>query len=366
MPSLSKYAVCYIICRTTVIDKDADEWYNAYDNDYEVILMKVFKNSVFALLYLALFFSGQVLVTVVYTFCLTITGIGYDEVLNTVMNNSSLIAIIGNFLAVAVAVLIFVIRKKRVSMEIGLHQTDPMFVILAAFIGFGGTVVVSFLMNIIPFTDSMWETYNEGMDQITQDYGIVAVIATVIVAPLVEEFFFRGLIFSRLARGMNIYIAAVVSALMFGVAHGNFIQGTYAFLLGLLLCFVYVKSRSLWGAIAVHMGFNSFSFVMDLISDESAQYGIMTGALLMFMTATLLFIIYPGNFPRVKTEVAIDPLEFEPTESVAGRKPDEMNLYISSCNNTAPIPTKDIVPTENDIPDEEAEPDGQKTEEKEQ
>ena len=95
---------------------------------------------------------------------------------------------------------------------------------------------------------------------------VLYILAIAIVAPLVEEFALRGIalsIFKKFGEGF----AILVSALLFGLMHGNLIQMPFAFVAGLGLGFVAVKSGSLWGAILLHAIVNSVSLVTQFISD---------------------------------------------------------------------------------------------------
>lgn len=81
-----------------------------------------------------------------------------------------------------------------------------------------------------------------------------------LLAPFAEEMFFRGMLFGWLRR-WGFWLAAVVSAGLFGAAHGiNFVFPA-SFALGLLNAYAYEKSGSLWPAIASHMVFNGTSLL---------------------------------------------------------------------------------------------------------
>ena len=80
-------------------------------------------------------------------------------------------------------------------------------------------------------------------------------VVMVLVAPVVEELFFRKLLISRLS-GYGQRAAVVVSAVAFGLSHGNLSQVFYAFALGLAFGFVYVKTNRIGYTIALHMGIN--------------------------------------------------------------------------------------------------------------
>lgn len=100
----------------------------------------------------------------------------------------------------------------------------------------------------------------------TLEGKILYVLAIAVVPPLVEEFALRGVVLSILKKFGDGF-AIVVSALMFGFMHGNLIQIPFAFVAGLGLGFVAVKSGSLWGAILLHAVVNTVSIVTQFISD---------------------------------------------------------------------------------------------------
>lgn len=74
-------------------------------------------------------------------------------------------------------------------------------------------------------------------------------ISVVILAPIVEEFVFRGLLLRRLSEKWSTKSAVVVSSLIFAIFHGDPIG---AFLLALVMCYVYFLCGSLWLPIICH------------------------------------------------------------------------------------------------------------------
>ncbi len=80
-------------------------------------------------------------------------------------------------------------------------------------------------------------------------------ILVVIVAPIIEEFIFRKLMIDKLSRYGDT-VAIIVSAVAFGLFHGNFFQFFYAAFLGLLLGYVYCKSGKIKYTIVYHMIIN--------------------------------------------------------------------------------------------------------------
>ena len=93
-------------------------------------------------------------------------------------------------------------------------------------------------------------------------YIIVAVAFAGVIVPIAEELLFRGFLITWLRERSNAIVAVIISSLLFSGVHGYFLLpesefGIFAsigiFLLGLLLGWLAVWSRSLWPPIVLHM-----------------------------------------------------------------------------------------------------------------
>ena len=83
-------------------------------------------------------------------------------------------------------------------------------------------------------------------------------VAVAILVPIAEEMVFRGAITGHQKR----WIAIVTSAALFGLVHGNMLQGLNAFAMGLLLGWMYVRTRSIVPGVVMHFTNNSLSYIM--------------------------------------------------------------------------------------------------------
>jgi CAAX protease family protein len=92
----------------------------------------------------------------------------------------------------------------------------------------------------------------------THDATLMAAFTflAVVAAPFMEEFIFRGFLFNALLRYMPVWLAAVLSGLLFGISHAS----PSAFLplaaSGVVLAYVYVRSGSLTASMLTHALFN--------------------------------------------------------------------------------------------------------------
>lgn len=87
-----------------------------------------------------------------------------------------------------------------------------------------------------------------------QIFGAVSVC---IIAPIVEEFLYRGVLLEHMRKRYNPLTAVIVSSLFFGIAHLNLHQGVNAFFIGLCLGVVYIKTNSLLASIFFHLANNT-------------------------------------------------------------------------------------------------------------
>ena len=89
----------------------------------------------------------------------------------------------------------------------------------------------------------------------------LALIGLVIVPPIIEETVFRGFIFPALAKRWGFWIGAILSSLLFGLAHLQANVDIYTFVLGILLCFMYARLRSIFPGMVLHMLNNYLAFI---------------------------------------------------------------------------------------------------------
>ncbi|WP_415578708.1 lysostaphin resistance A-like protein, partial [Hathewaya histolytica] len=68
---------------------------------------------------------------------------------------------------------------------------------------------------------------------------ISTTILIVIVAPICEEILLRGIILEMFLKKYSTLKSILVSALMFGIIHGNFIQGVETFFIAIILGYIY-------------------------------------------------------------------------------------------------------------------------------
>lgn len=89
----------------------------------------------------------------------------------------------------------------------------------------------------------------------------LALLALVIIPPIVEETVFRGFIFPAFAKKWGVIWGAIISSVLFGFAHLQPNISAYTFVLGLLLCFLYVRLKSIIPGMLFHMLNNYLAYI---------------------------------------------------------------------------------------------------------
>lgn len=138
------------------------------------------------------------------------------------------------------------------------------------------------LYMISAFTSSL-VTLITGMDQSANQQSVILAFfqnplligfTTLVYAPIVEEVVFRGALFRGLRSYTNFWTAGLISALAFGSIHiidslflGNFIDLWYLLTygsLGFIFCFIYEKTHSIYGSMALHF-LNNFLGIIGIL-----------------------------------------------------------------------------------------------------
>jgi len=95
-----------------------------------------------------------------------------------------------------------------------------------------------------------------------------------VIAPLVEEIFFRGFIFAGLAPRFGWQRAALISAFIFALVHLSLTALLPIFILGYIFALLYYLSGSLWPAIFMHILTNSLALGAAYLVANAEQFGL--------------------------------------------------------------------------------------------
>lgn len=149
-------------------------------------------------------------------------------------------------------------------------MTIPWLVILGA----AGCVVSTVGMSVFSqIWSKSFENYQEIMSHLSDTTSMLTLVYVLVIGPVSEEFIFRGAILDRLNLAYPFWAANLFQAFLFGLYHGNFWQGLYAFALGCLLGLVRMTVGSIAANIILHMTYNATSYLLQIVfaKDGAAQ-----------------------------------------------------------------------------------------------
>lgn len=244
--------------------------------------------------------GGGMLLFIVFTtvismilMAMTVTSGSSSLNLSTVMLYviNAIASLVGEFIAAAI---IMAMCKTNINKAVKIKSVSIGDTVKYTLAAMGFAYVFNLLLSFMNINLSMF-----GFENKASDYGstsgtaenIIYFIAIAVVPPIIEEFLFRGAILGSLRKHGDA-LAIVVSAVMFGFAHSNFIQTPVTFLTGLVLAYLTVKTNSLIPAIIIHFVNNSSSVAFSLLSqlklDEMIYSVIDFSLALVFVLSGLI------------------------------------------------------------------------------
>ncbi len=152
-------------------------------------------------------------------------------------------------------------------------------------------LVLFFLFNVI------WaEVFNTSKEKLLEQLGanetttllVLSAALTCVLAPLAEEFLFRGFVFTSLRNWRGLWPAALITGLLFGAVHAGSapaIDLVPLAALGFALCLLYRATGSLYPCIAAHCINNSIAFA------SLEEWGVSQALVLMVSALAVLALL---------------------------------------------------------------------------
>jgi membrane protease YdiL (CAAX protease family) len=101
--------------------------------------------------------------------------------------------------------------------------------------------------------------------------ALVSLLVIAVLPALCEELVMRGVLLTSLAVLIGPSPAVGLTAAVFGLIHFDRIRLLFTFVLGLVLGFLRVRTRSLWPSVATHVTINSLTFALAPLVDDPTQ-----------------------------------------------------------------------------------------------
>lgn len=191
-----------------------------------------------------------------------------------------------------VGVFIYYSRKTTVnkacfSKKINVWQM-LIFILLGIVTMFALNQFINYYCLTLNFFDKPSSTFSYKLNGI-KSY-IFSIISLAILPAIGEELIFRGIIFNGLKQ-KNTLFAVIVSSLFFSLFHFNLSQLFYPFFFGLLLGFVYNKTKNIFATMIIHFINNSVNLTIQYFSNTSIFKPSTLNLILMIIGAIVFIAI---------------------------------------------------------------------------
>lgn len=258
--------------------------------------MKIVKSVLMSLLYMIILSAITVLVALLLSFMYSIMS--REIIINSGNTVKYIMEIIGYILIFSVIFAMQRNRKALIKKEIRSIKFELGIVIII--FGISRLFTTLFIFdNLQIFGDSYESSFNFNNSNLLEI--ILYILSGVIIAPIVEEFVFRSVIFSKLKESMNLVLAIVICAMMFSSLHftASIANGLNSFIGGILLCWIYHRCKSVIASILAHMSFN----LTDIISDEILKIDLFSNTIYIIMIVIFIMTIISIYFMTNKREI---------------------------------------------------------------
>lgn len=170
-----------------------------------------------------------------------------------------------NIVTIAICIGVFIVFLKRTTgYKVQLLSN-------ISFVGMMLAIGCSFLFFLL--LDRGLDPIFEGMfPQSEQDYQemleslikspLASMIQVCVLAPIIEEILMRGVVLGGLKNSYGTVTALLISATLFALLHFNMVQTLSAFVCGMILGLLYIKTNSVFCCMIAHSGYNLISYVV--------------------------------------------------------------------------------------------------------
>lgn len=207
----------------------------------------------------------------------------YMEILQEILIPVLTVANICIILIIGTKILIDYKRKKVKVIK----KIDPK--VLFKYIGFGIllNLVISLIIGLLP--KSLIESHSQATAFALNGAPLLLFLTSGILAPVAEELIFRYGMMKNLIK-INVPFGIIVQALFFGLMHGNLVQSTYAFILGLIFGYVDYKNDNILYSIILHIAVNSSSVLISVLNINE-----FIGLLVLSVVSFIIFALIPKD-----------------------------------------------------------------------
>jgi membrane protease YdiL (CAAX protease family) len=218
------------------------------------------------------FYAAQILMAAII-WLLHKLGVNFLLVNNTILNTvlSSVLYILTLSLVIFVPKLIKIKNHAISNEKLGLKELPTWSDILLGPAGFVIYIVVLYFFMIFVTSIFKWidisQVQETGFSSLGRNYEyLLAFLTLVVIAPIAEETLFRGYLFQKMKRFVPIWLAVIITSVVFGFLHGQWNVAIDTFILSVVACILRQATGRLWAPILLHMLKNGLAFYFLFIN----------------------------------------------------------------------------------------------------
>jgi membrane protease YdiL (CAAX protease family) len=157
------------------------------------------------------------------------------------------------------------IRKRKLSL-FGITRVEPKWLAIAVAVSIGVVALNLGVTTIMSMTTDAADVQAGYQSAATSGVAgfIGAILLGAVLTPIGEEFLFRGVLFTLLTR-YGVWLAAILSSVVFALSHGLNFATPVAVIVGLAAAWLMHKTKSIWPGVVVHVINNVSSSIVSLI-----------------------------------------------------------------------------------------------------
>ena len=177
------------------------------------------------------------------------------------------VLLIAGFITILAVWLLYNGWGGKIKKDFGMNIVNKKNILVCIVVGLGGWLINTGALSLMMISGVLGDAFEQFSELSLQIQGgslVLDIIVLGMITPFVEEFLFRGAIQKTLSKSMSIKAAIIIQAILFGIYHGNLIQGIYTIFLGLVFGYVAYKCKSIWPAVVVHAVNNIIALTADL------------------------------------------------------------------------------------------------------
>ncbi len=157
-------------------------------------------------------------------------------------------------------------------------KTTLAVVVLNIFFSYGMLYLSNSILGIVPSVN-LFNSFLTG-----------TLITTILISPISEELIFRGVFLNRLQLAVPVVFAVLISSLLFAALH-SFGSIFSAFIFGICIAILYLKTDNIFVAIFAHFFNNLFAEIIVVLDPNKILFTNSSVVLIMSILAVVSFVI---------------------------------------------------------------------------